>query len=420
MTTVSTGAVGIIGLLIVGHRRTDDQEAQFFFAVAMSDQSIAEQTGASPQSGKMLTVVIPHFNQKKFLPRAVASVLNGETSDIEIIVVDDGSTDDSKPILEALEKYDQRVKIIRCRENRGAPIALNTGLAAARGRYVSFLGADDFVMPTLYGPLLRELENNKSAALACSEIAILGTDDCLRGIRPMTPPAFRTTHLKPDTVVRRSENTDNWICNTSTVYRTKMVQAAGGFDPSLGSFCDGFLSRVLAFEHGFIFVPGGPSRMAGRSKHALRFYSARPIQNPESCRTGSRTARDINCWSPRPEISGSVRVALAIQCGSDAVRMERTIYRPGRRRCDRWRHRHRSQGAIDHSSQCWLWRGRPRPGSRLAVRPFAADRFTLTHPSRTAPPAIARSESPINPEVAKKTGDRTKSIIEWYRRQCPF
>lgn len=222
----------------------------------MSDQSIAEQTGASPQSGKMLTVVIPHFNQKKFLPRAVASVLNGETSDIEIIVVDDGSTDDSKPILEALEKYDQRVKIIRCRENRGAPIALNTGLAAARGRYVSFLGADDFVMPTLYGPLLRELENNKSAALACSEIAILGTDDCLRGIRPMTPPAFRTTHLKPDTVVRRSENTDNWICNTSTVYRTKMVQAAGGFDPSLGSFCDGFLSRVLAFEHGFIFVPG--------------------------------------------------------------------------------------------------------------------------------------------------------------------
>jgi len=223
---------------------------------AMSDQSFAGPKGASPRFGGTLTVVIPHFNQKQFLPRAVASVLNGETRDVEIIVVDDGSTDDSEPILAALEKHDPRVSIIRSRDNQGAPTALNAGLAAARGRYISFLGADDFVMPTLYGPLLRELESNQSAALACSEIAILGTDDSIRGIRPMTPPAFRTTYLEPKAVVRISENTDNWICNTSTVYRTAMIRAAGGYDPSLGSFCDGFLSRVLAFEHGFIFVPG--------------------------------------------------------------------------------------------------------------------------------------------------------------------
>src|SRR6266436_918809 len=130
--------------------------------VAMSDQSFAGSKGASPRFGGTLTVVIPHFNQKQFLPRAVASVLNGETRDVEIIVVDDGSTDDSEPILAALEKHDPRVSIIRSRDNQGAPMALNAGLAAARGRYVSFLGADDFVMPTLYGPLLRELENNLS------------------------------------------------------------------------------------------------------------------------------------------------------------------------------------------------------------------------------------------------------------------
>jgi glycosyltransferase involved in cell wall biosynthesis len=204
----------------------------------------------------MLTVVIPHFNQKQFLPRAVVSVLNGETGDVEIIVVDDGSTDDSEAILAALEKHDPRVRIIRSRDNQGTPTALNAGLAAARGRYVSFLGADDFVMPTLYGPLLHELESNQSAALACSEIAILGTDNSIRGIRPMTAAAFRTTYLEPNAVVRLSKNTDNWICNTATVYRTAMIRAAGGYDPGLGSFCDGFLSRVLAFEHGFIFVPG--------------------------------------------------------------------------------------------------------------------------------------------------------------------
>src|SRR5216683_1021727 len=156
----------------------------------MSDRITADPNQSS-HSVSLLTVVIPHFNQKDFLPRAVASVLSGESRGIEIIIVDDGSTDGSGPTLAALEAVNPLVTVIRSKTNQGAPAALNLGLAAARGRYVTFLGADDLVLPNLYAPLSRALDGHPTAALGCSQLAIFGSDGSIRGVRPITPPSFR-------------------------------------------------------------------------------------------------------------------------------------------------------------------------------------------------------------------------------------
>jgi glycosyltransferase involved in cell wall biosynthesis len=221
----------------------------------MSDGDAAA-PGESPPPEKLLTVVIPHYNQRDFLPRAVASILEGETRGVEIIIVDDGSTDNSESTLVALQAASPVISVIRCRTNKGAPAALNEGLAAARGRYVSFLGADDFVMPSLYMPLVRALEDTPAAALASSAIVTVGSDGSLRGIRPITPPSFRAEFLDPQTIRRRIKSTDHWICSTTAVYRTDLLRAAGGFDATLGVFCDIIVARILAFEHGFIYLPG--------------------------------------------------------------------------------------------------------------------------------------------------------------------
>jgi glycosyltransferase involved in cell wall biosynthesis len=222
----------------------------------MMSDCIADDRKESSRSERLLTVVIPHFNQKDFLPRAVASILKGDTREIEIIIVDDGSTDDSEAMLAVLEALNPRITVIRGETNKGAPTALNTGLAAARSRYVTFLGADDFVLPNLYMPLLGALDDNPTAALACSQIAIVGSDGSLRGIRPITPPSFRTEYLDPQTICRRIESTDHWICSTTAVYRTDLLRVAGGFDVTLGVFHDIIVERILAFQHGFVYVPG--------------------------------------------------------------------------------------------------------------------------------------------------------------------
>src|ERR1700686_1807950 len=190
----------------------------------MMSDCIAADRNESSRLERPLTVVIPHFNQKDFLPRAVASVLNGETREIEIIIVDDGSTDDSEPTLAVLEAMHPFITVIRGKVNQGAPAALNTGLAAARSRYVTFLGAEDFVMPDLYIPLLRALGDKPAAALACSQIVILGSDETLQGIRPITPPSFSAEYLDPQSICRRIESTDHWICSTSAVFRTDLLR----------------------------------------------------------------------------------------------------------------------------------------------------------------------------------------------------
>src|ERR1700686_1441192 len=121
----------------------------------MMSDCIAADRNESSRLERPLTVVIPHFNQKDFLPRAVASVLNGETREIEIIIVDDGSTDDSEPTLALSAAMHPFITVIRGKVNRGAPAALNTARPAALIVYVSFLIADDLVLLRLYKPFPR-------------------------------------------------------------------------------------------------------------------------------------------------------------------------------------------------------------------------------------------------------------------------
>lgn len=203
-----------------------------------------------------MTVVIPHYNQRDFLPRAVASVLHSENCDPEIIIVDDGSTDGSEPVLAALEAASPQITVIRCKVNQGVVSALNTGLAAARGRHVTFLGADDLVLPDLYGPLLKALGDYPMAGLGCSQLALVGSDGSQRGIRPLMAPAFRAEYLDPQTIRQRIKHTDHWICSATTVFRTDLLRTTGGFEAKLGIFHDIIVERLLAFEHGFVYLPG--------------------------------------------------------------------------------------------------------------------------------------------------------------------
>ncbi len=101
-----------------------------------------------------VSVVIATFNHARFLPAALDSALAQTLAGVEVIVVDDGSTDDTPAVL---SRYARRVRVIR-QANRGLAAARNAGLAVARGTYVSFLDADDVVMPTKLAEQMALLE----------------------------------------------------------------------------------------------------------------------------------------------------------------------------------------------------------------------------------------------------------------------
>lgn len=95
----------------------------------------------------MISVIIPIYNAKEYLKRAIDSVLNQDYEDFELILVNDGSTDHSLEICEEYEKADARVRVIT-KKNGGVSSARNLGIKEAKGEYITFLDADDFLENT--------------------------------------------------------------------------------------------------------------------------------------------------------------------------------------------------------------------------------------------------------------------------------
>mgnify|MGYP003301270079 CR=1 FL=1 len=97
-----------------------------------------------------ISVIMPVYNAEQYVKQAVESVLSQTFTDLEIICVNDASSDDSLSILLDLQNADSRVKVIDSSENVGAGGARNLGLEAANGSYITFMDADDAIEPDLY------------------------------------------------------------------------------------------------------------------------------------------------------------------------------------------------------------------------------------------------------------------------------
>ena len=113
-----------------------------------------------------ISVVMPIYNASDYLKPAIDGVLQQTLTDIELICVDDGSTDNSLSILKEYQQADERVRILT-ENNAGPSIARNKGLARARGQYVLFLDADDFYESTLLEKLYDLAEKEKLDIAIC-------------------------------------------------------------------------------------------------------------------------------------------------------------------------------------------------------------------------------------------------------------
>lgn len=112
----------------------------------------------------VVSVVIPCHNSAGTIERALHSVLGQSYSALEIITVDDASTDDTREIIRS-HQSDTRLRLICLDQNRGPASARNTGIAAARGAYIAFLDADDEWMPEKLKLQVQALESNPAASL---------------------------------------------------------------------------------------------------------------------------------------------------------------------------------------------------------------------------------------------------------------
>lgn len=109
----------------------------------------------------LVSIIIPMYNSEKYIEKTLQSLINQTYKNIEIIVVDDGSTDQSKKNVEAIAKTEKRIKYY-FQKNSGAPIARNNGLSKANGEYVLFFDADDILLKNAIYDLTNNIIKNRT------------------------------------------------------------------------------------------------------------------------------------------------------------------------------------------------------------------------------------------------------------------
>lgn len=114
----------------------------------------------------LISVIVPVYNMEQYLERCVNSIRQQTYKEIEIILVDDGSTDASPQMCDTFAKEDGRIQVIH-KQNGGLSDARNSGLAVAKGDYIGFVDSDDWIEPTMYERLYTACVNEGAQIAIC-------------------------------------------------------------------------------------------------------------------------------------------------------------------------------------------------------------------------------------------------------------
>lgn len=121
---------------------------------------------------ELISVIIPIYNKEKYLSDCLESILCQTYKNLEIILINDGSQDNSKTICEKYASIDGRIKLIST-ENRGAARARNTGIDMASGKYISFIDADDYVARTYYQTMYNLALKYNAQIVQCDFVEVM-------------------------------------------------------------------------------------------------------------------------------------------------------------------------------------------------------------------------------------------------------
>lgn len=166
------------------------------------------------------SVIVPCYNHSKYLLQAVDSALSQSGADVEVVVIDDGSTDATPQVA---SKYGNQIKYIRT-ENRGLPAARNAGIAASSGEFVSFLDADDYLHPNALAASYAAFSAEGKLDVAYGDGELVDRDGgFIQRLETLSPPQDVFHWLLAG---------NRWSCQLAVVRRA-LLEAAKLFDVTL-------------------------------------------------------------------------------------------------------------------------------------------------------------------------------------------
>ncbi len=192
------------------------------------------------------SIVLPTFDRAALLPRAIASVQAQTDGDFELIVVDDGSRDDTAAVVAAIP--DPRIRYVRLPANRGLPAARNAGLAVARGVFVGFQDSDDEWLPDKLARQRAVLERRPEVDVVYGDMDRVAADGTVR--RHRSPAIVRGRLIDPATGFWQS-----YLLAMQPVLMRRRCLDATRFDEALIRFEDLDLHLRVARDATYLHVP---------------------------------------------------------------------------------------------------------------------------------------------------------------------
>lgn len=213
-----------------------------------------------------ISVIIPVYNVEKYLAECLTSVVNQTFKDIEIICVNDGSTDNSPKILEEFAQKDDRIRIIN-QENQGLSAARNTGLEVATGEYVSFIDSDDFVRTDLYADIQKLLP----AELICFNAKIFPISEKYRTLQNYIQCQFDGEQpMEEKLILKTNVHVWNKVFRTSIIKENNIRFPKGLYFEDFPFVCEYMLSinSVKFFGgKGYYFYRQQPNSLMNNCSH---------------------------------------------------------------------------------------------------------------------------------------------------------
>lgn len=204
---------------------------------------------------KKLSVIIPNYNHGRYLPLALEAIVQQSYQPFEVIIIDDGSTDNSRDII---KNYQTKYPYIRSyfnEKNMGAAYTSELLLQMVRGDYIYASASDDFILPHFFSKSMSLLCANPFAGLCSSLRNRIDPHGNKIGIEPSIVAKHSASYLPPEEVKKRLVLHGTWILASTTIYRKKALLEAGGFIKGLHSFSDGLITKVIALKYGACYVP---------------------------------------------------------------------------------------------------------------------------------------------------------------------
>ena len=188
----------------------------------------------------LVSIIVPVFQVEKYLEKCISSIIAQTYKNLEIILVDDGSTDNCPAICEQFQREDDRIKVIH-QENGGLSHARNVGLEVARGDYIGFVDSDDWIEPNMYENLMSALQESGADIAVCRYQ--IEFEDSTKNTRNIEF-SKRRRRYSPEEALRNIFIGDGYISNAvwNKLYR-KFVLANTKF--TVGKICEDILWTAL-------------------------------------------------------------------------------------------------------------------------------------------------------------------------------